>query len=152
MQSSKHTLLPNPREKSNIISNLTFAWTIPLFQKGYTKILELSDVFRPLNCDQSKLLGDRLEKWVHRKKQKIYKCIEIDKSWNIPNCSSLFVSNVPRKWEKELTESKRPSLLVALVATFWREYGLLCLISASNDLIAQLGQPLLLGQLLLYFQ
>lgn len=63
-----------------------------------------------------------------------------------------FFTNVCRKWEKELTKSKRPSLLKALIATFWREYGLLSLICACNDLVAQLGQPLLLGQLLHYFQ
>lgn len=61
MQSTQRTLPPNPRESSNIISNLTFAWTAPLFKKGYSKVLELSDIFRPLNCDRSKLLGDRLE-------------------------------------------------------------------------------------------
>lgn len=62
MESSRKELPPNPREKSNIFSTLLFTWTLPLFKKGYTKILELDDIFQPLKCDKSDLLGDRLEK------------------------------------------------------------------------------------------
>lgn len=62
MESSRKTLPRNPREKSNILSILLFTWTIPLFKKGYTKILEWDDIFQPLPYDKSELLGDRLEK------------------------------------------------------------------------------------------
>lgn len=61
MQSSQRTLPENPRESSTFLSNLTFAWTVPLFKRGYSKVLELSDIFRTLNCDRSNLLGDKLE-------------------------------------------------------------------------------------------
>lgn len=54
-------LSPNPREKTNFLSIIFFAWTIPLFKKGYGKILQLEDIFQPLNEDKSNLLGDRLE-------------------------------------------------------------------------------------------
>lgn len=64
MQSSQRILPPNPRERVNILSILTFAWTIPVFKKGYSKILGINDIFRTLNCDRSMVLGDRLEKWV----------------------------------------------------------------------------------------
>lgn len=57
-----------------------------------------------------------------------------------------------RNWEKELSTLNRPSLLVAFIATFWKEYGILSLMCTCNDLIAQLAQPILLGQLLLYFR
>lgn len=57
-------LSKNPRESANFFSILLFYWTLPLFRKGYTKILELDDLFRPLNADQSQILGDRLEKYV----------------------------------------------------------------------------------------
>lgn len=60
--------------------------------------------------------------------------------------------NSHRNWEKELTKLKRPSLLVAFIVTFWKEYSLLSLICTCTDLIAQLAQPLLLSQLLLYFR
>lgn len=52
----------NPREKANIFSILTFWWTIDLFRKGYSKVLELEDLFKPLEVDKSEVLGTRLEK------------------------------------------------------------------------------------------
>ncbi|CAO1406085.1 unnamed protein product [Diamesa tonsa] len=52
----------NPREKANIFSILTFWWTIDLFRKGYSKVLELEDLFKPLEIDKSEVLGTRLEK------------------------------------------------------------------------------------------
>lgn len=52
----------NPREKANFLSTLSFFWTIDLFRKGYSKELEISDLYKPLKCDESDRLGDRLEK------------------------------------------------------------------------------------------
>ncbi|CAO1401294.1 unnamed protein product [Diamesa serratosioi] len=52
----------NPREKANIFSILTFWWTIDIFRKGYSKVLELEDLFKPLEVDKSEVLGTRLEK------------------------------------------------------------------------------------------
>lgn len=62
MESSRRVLSVNPREKTNIFSILTFAWTLPLFRKGYSKNLEMDDIFQPLKCDRSELLSERLEK------------------------------------------------------------------------------------------
>ncbi|KAL9698307.1 hypothetical protein quinque_001748 [Culex quinquefasciatus] len=62
MESIRRKLAPNPRESANFLSVLTFWWTIDLFKKGYTKVLELQDLFRPLEVDKSDALGDRLEK------------------------------------------------------------------------------------------
>lgn len=61
MESNQRELPPNPRETANIWSIIFFGWTIPLFKKGYATVLQLNDVFRPLNCDKSQSLGDRLE-------------------------------------------------------------------------------------------
>lgn len=61
MESTKRKLPPNPREKTNLLSLLFFTWTIPLFKKGYGKVLELEDIFQPLKSDRSDKLGDRLE-------------------------------------------------------------------------------------------
>lgn len=61
MESFRRKLPPNPREKANILSVLLFTWTLPLFRKGYAKILELEDIFQPLTSDRSESLGDRLE-------------------------------------------------------------------------------------------
>ncbi|XP_058822716.1 ATP-binding cassette sub-family C member 4-like [Topomyia yanbarensis] len=64
MESIRRKLPQNPRENANLLSILTFWWTIDLFKKGYTKVLELQDLFRPLDVDKSDSLGDRLEeKW-----------------------------------------------------------------------------------------
>lgn len=46
----------------------------------------------------------------------------------------------------------RPSLIYAIVQTFWREYTLLGLICVINDVVIRLSQPFLLGQLLMYFR
>lgn len=51
----------NPREKAGLLSILLFAWTVPIFRRGYAKVLELKDMFRPLNVDRSDQLGNRLE-------------------------------------------------------------------------------------------
>lgn len=45
---------------------LRIRWTISLFKTGYKKTLETEDLFEPLKDDRSKLLGDRLEKWVSK--------------------------------------------------------------------------------------
>ncbi|XP_052900938.1 ATP-binding cassette sub-family C member 4-like [Anopheles moucheti] len=62
MEAITRKLPPNPRQNANIVSTLTFWWTIDLFRKGYSKVLELQDLFRPLDVDRSDVLGDRLEK------------------------------------------------------------------------------------------
>lgn len=62
MEVLKNPLNPNPREKANFLSALTFFWTIKIFKKGYKKVLELEDLFKPLEVDRSEALGDRLER------------------------------------------------------------------------------------------
>lgn len=61
MESNHCKLPPNPRESANILSIVFFTWTLPIFKKGYEKILKLGDIFRPLNSDKSDRLGDQLE-------------------------------------------------------------------------------------------
>lgn len=62
METVKTKLAPNPRENANIFSIVFFSWTLPLFKKGYSKVLEFEDIFQSLTCDRSEILGDRLEK------------------------------------------------------------------------------------------
>lgn len=62
MESAKRELNSNPRQGSNVFSILLFSWTIPIFKRGYSKVLELEDVFCPLNADRSEMLGDQFEK------------------------------------------------------------------------------------------
>ena len=61
MESNHFKLPPNPRESANILSIVFFIWTLPLFKKGYEKILKLGDIFQALTSDKSDRLGDRLE-------------------------------------------------------------------------------------------
>lgn len=62
MDTEQKPLQTNPRAKANIISVLTFWWTINLFKRGYRKTLELGDLYRPLDHDKSESLGNRLER------------------------------------------------------------------------------------------
>lgn len=62
MEKSQQTMSENPRERANIFSIYTFWWTIALFRKGYRKVLDEDDLFRPLKEDASQSLGDRLDK------------------------------------------------------------------------------------------
>lgn len=61
MDTGHRTYLPNPSDSAGILSKIFYIWTIPLFRKGYAKILELSDVYQPLRVDRSETLGQRLE-------------------------------------------------------------------------------------------
>uniref|UniRef100_A0A336LQQ2 CSON001219 protein n=1 Tax=Culicoides sonorensis TaxID=179676 RepID=A0A336LQQ2_CULSO len=62
MESNQKPLKENPRSTANILSVITFWWTIDLFKQGYRKVLEFGDLFKPLDCDRSESLGDRLER------------------------------------------------------------------------------------------
>jgi ATP-binding cassette subfamily C (CFTR/MRP) protein 4 len=62
MEQNDQKVSDNPREKANFLSIITFFWTIPFFKKGYSKVLELEDLYKPLKSDESANLGDRLEK------------------------------------------------------------------------------------------
>jgi ATP-binding cassette subfamily C (CFTR/MRP) protein 4 len=64
MEQSEQKVTDNPRDKASFPSILTFFWTIPLFRKGYSKVLEIEDLYRPRKVDESSGLGDRLERQV----------------------------------------------------------------------------------------
>ncbi|XP_055636392.1 ATP-binding cassette sub-family C member 4-like [Toxorhynchites rutilus septentrionalis] len=118
MESIRRKLDINPREKANFLSIATFWWTIDLFKKGYSKVLELQDLFRPLDADRSDALGDRLEK----------------------------------QWFASQSGPGRPSLIKAILKTFWWEYTILGFIVIVNDIFIRLAQPIFLGLLLQYFK
>lgn len=61
MESTRRKLQSNPRENANFLSRWLFAWTLPMFRKGYTKALEMDDIYQPLISDRSTDLGNRLE-------------------------------------------------------------------------------------------
>lgn len=57
-----------------------------------------------------------------------------------------------RNWKKQLDKPGRPSIIKAVIATFWKEYTLFGLMCGFNDIVLRLIQPLLLGELLKYFR
>lgn len=61
MDTGNRKYLPNPRDSAGILSTILFMWTIPLFRKGYNKVLDLSDVYQLRREDRSEILGQRLE-------------------------------------------------------------------------------------------
>ncbi|KAI2474047.1 ATP-binding cassette sub-family C member 4 [Diabrotica virgifera virgifera] len=122
MEMTKEKYNPNPRETANIISALFFGYTYDVFKKGLSKTLEVDDLYNPLKSDRSKVLGDNLQ----------------------------------RNWDKQLEKSKKsnskPSLLKAIVMSFWLEYAKLGIYTITTDLVLRLIQPLILGNLLDYFK
>lgn len=63
MDQSDQQLKKNPAENVNIISKLTFFWTIGIFRRGHQKKpFNVEDLYKPLKNDESSKLGDRLEK------------------------------------------------------------------------------------------
>lgn len=73
------------------------------------------------------------------------------------NCNDNF-NNDPisiryRKWNAQLENraTKRPSLIKAVIFTFWREYSILGIITIISEVL-RLIQPLLLGKLLQFFR
>ncbi|XP_044267576.1 ATP-binding cassette sub-family C member 4-like [Tribolium madens] len=124
MDITKEYYNPNPREKANFLSVMFFTYTIDMFKKGYSKTLDVDDLYSPIESDRSTLLGDRLES-----------------KWN-KHMDSI----------KKSKKKRQPSLLKVLVATFWPEYLLLGVILVIMDLCVRLSQPIMLGRLLDHFK
>jgi len=61
MDSSAKPKRKNPRQDANIISQLIFAWAIPLLYRGSRRGLNTDDLTECLKNDRSEQLGDRLE-------------------------------------------------------------------------------------------
>lgn len=112
-----------------------------MFRKGYSKTLEVDDLYNPLTSDKSQYLGDRLEKYLY-----------VPRSFPVSLLHLLFF----RKWLQHLKKSKtllkKPSFLRVLVATFWPEYLSLGILLAAMDIGVRVIQPLVLGKLLDYFR
>ncbi|XP_062612836.1 ATP-binding cassette sub-family C member 4-like isoform X2 [Saccostrea cucullata] len=89
---------PNPILTANPLSKLLFWWMNPIFRKGYTRRLEVDDMFNVTNEDSSEDLGKKLER-----------------EWNIELAKS-----------KKLDKS--PSLSKCIVRIFGVQYALLGII------------------------
>ncbi|XP_076255885.1 ATP-binding cassette sub-family C member 4-like isoform X1 [Rhynchophorus ferrugineus] len=52
----------NPYETSGLVSKIAFAWTFPLFRKGFVGALTEDDIYPHLKSHDSAILGDKLER------------------------------------------------------------------------------------------
>ncbi|XP_011301174.1 probable multidrug resistance-associated protein lethal(2)03659 [Fopius arisanus] len=122
MDASKQYAHENPRSKANIFAVLLWTWTLKFFKTGYSKVLEPSDLFDPVQSDRSGVLGDRLEReW--------FKELEVCKR-----------------------SKKSPNFLRTILRCFLWEYSLLGFLQIFNEFFLRLGTPMLLGGLLRYFR
>ncbi|XP_056638683.1 ATP-binding cassette sub-family C member 4-like [Diorhabda sublineata] len=122
MDSTEVKYNPNPREKANIFSVLFFWYAVPTFRAGWKRELDVDDVYNTLSGDKSDYLGDRLEKHWNEQMQMVKK-----------------------------NPKKKPSLLKAIVKTFWVEYTLLGILIGISDLGLRTFQPTMLGGILDYY-
>ncbi|KAF5287552.1 hypothetical protein FQA39_LY15881 [Lamprigera yunnana] len=111
----------NPRENANFFSVVTLAYTLPTFFQSYKKELELSDLYKTFSDHKSKYLGDKIEA-----------------AWRA---------------EEERAEKlkKQPSLQRVLIKLFGMQFMLQGLLCCLLELGARMVQPLLLGNLISYY-
>ncbi|CAH1780700.1 unnamed protein product [Owenia fusiformis] len=121
MDESKQHVKPCPMTSVNPLSRLFFWWLNPLFNVGYKRPLEETDMFNVLPEDDSENLCHRLEVEWNKELEKVKK-----------------------------NEKESASLSWALIRTFGKQYGLLGLIAFIEEL-TKVCQPLLLGGLIRYF-
>lgn len=146
MESGGRKLRANPREKANFLSLLFFGWTIPLFKQTYGKILDASDVCKPLTEEQSHVLGDRLNRWMKYKKYTKKESKHIwHRNWNLN-------IRIHSKWRDECKTKSNPSLLRAIGKAFWTDYVLLGFCTVLFDVVTPISFPFLLKELLEYFR
>lgn len=119
----KNEKLSNPRETANLLSSLTFSWTIPTFIKGYRRDLEVSDLHETLKTHQSEKLGNKLAK-----------------SWEQEQ------ARVERKGKGT------PSLTKTLIKVFGAEVMVYGLFLAFVEIGIRMLQPLAVGKLIDFFR
>ncbi|XP_018374238.1 PREDICTED: probable multidrug resistance-associated protein lethal(2)03659, partial [Trachymyrmex cornetzi] len=123
----------NPRADANIFSILTFSWILRTFWVGYRRDLEVTDLYTPLKEHTSDILGIKIAKaW--EKEWKGYQC----RLEQVAKCGS----------QKKV---KEPSLMRVLIRCFGFKTLLCGTFMAVIETLLRIVQPLLLGQMLLYF-
>ncbi|XP_059608887.1 probable multidrug resistance-associated protein lethal(2)03659 [Phlebotomus argentipes] len=64
MEARRRQLLPNPGIRENFFSLLTFYWSYPIIAKGFRKVIQVRDLWRPCKQHRSEVIGSELEtKW-----------------------------------------------------------------------------------------
>ncbi|XP_018350478.1 PREDICTED: probable multidrug resistance-associated protein lethal(2)03659 [Trachymyrmex septentrionalis] len=122
----------NPRAKANIFSILTFSWVLRIFWVGYRRDLEVTDLYTPLKEHTSGILG-----------------VKIAKAWE-EECEA-YQRRLKQVAKSGSQKVKEPSLLKVLIRCFGFKTLLYGIFMAIMDILLRVLQPLLLGQMLLYF-
>ncbi|XP_049775390.1 ATP-binding cassette sub-family C member 4-like [Schistocerca cancellata] len=121
MDSKTYRSEPNPRLTANPVSRLYMCWLRPLIWKSFRKGITEDDLYDTLEEDITGTLGDELE----------------------------------RNWEKQLEKSKtrdrKPSLMKALVVTFWKSVTFCAFLSFAEFVVLRSTQPLLVGRVVKVF-
>ncbi|XP_018392367.1 PREDICTED: multidrug resistance-associated protein 4-like isoform X1 [Cyphomyrmex costatus] len=122
----------NPRADANFFSILTFSWILRIFWVGYRRDLEVTDLYTPLKEHTSDILGVKIAKaW--------------EKEWKAYQCRLELVAKGKSQKVKE------PSLMKVLITCLGFKTLLCGTFLAVIETLLRVVQPLLLGQMLLYF-
>jgi hypothetical protein len=96
MDFTKEQYNRNPREKANPLSVLFFTYTIGMFKKGYSKALDVDDLYSPIKSDRSTVLGDRLERQWDKQMEKIKKSKKTQIAESSKSIDSNVLARIPR--------------------------------------------------------
>nr|CAD7572512.1 unnamed protein product [Timema californicum] len=108
----------HPQDKAGPLSSFLFWWTLDFFKKGYTRTLEIEDLYNPMKKDLSNVLGDRLER-----------------EWN-------------RELEKSKHNTKEPNLLKAIGRVFACDLIIQGFYNVFFFTFLRIIQPMIFGLLL----
>ncbi|XP_011702530.1 PREDICTED: probable multidrug resistance-associated protein lethal(2)03659 [Wasmannia auropunctata] len=123
----------NPRAGANIFSALTFSWILRIFWVGYRRDLEVTDLYTPLKEHTSGILGVKIAKAWEKECEAYQRRLE-----QVAKCGS----------QKKV---KGPSLMRVLVRCFGLKTLLYGIFMAVMEILLRVLQPLLVGQMLRYF-
>ncbi|XP_063700314.1 ATP-binding cassette sub-family C member 4-like [Culicoides brevitarsis] len=124
METTQKPLKPNPREKANFLSLLTFWWTIDFFKLGYRKVIEFGDLFKPLQCDHSEVLGNRLEHEWFKEVQKNQKSPSLIKALAKTFWKEYTISACVQIFNELFLRIAQPLVLGRLLLYFKQEPGI----------------------------
>ncbi|XP_046744998.1 ATP-binding cassette sub-family C member 4-like [Diprion similis] len=133
MDNKKKRSLKSPEETASFLSALCFGWTLPIFIKGAKRDLQITDLYDPLKSNESKELGDRLEReW---KK-------ELAKAKEIPMLPGGSTKKKPKR---------QPNLAWALIRVFWVPFTVQGLLLVVQMVVLRPIHPVVQSWVINYF-
>ncbi|XP_033220102.1 multidrug resistance-associated protein 4-like isoform X2 [Belonocnema kinseyi] len=127
----------NPLENANILSQLHFWWLRKLMWKGIKKDLQMSDMYEPLECNKSQIVGNNLEREWKKELQKL---------------KSLEYELEEHEGKEVKKKEKVPSLRAAMIRTFGRSIFFLGSIQFFFAIVLQTMLPVVQKWVIGYFK